>query len=121
MHQAYSTQARCLCNNAPSLLRLSFADVDFQKSELSSRAKSKFDAAFDQKHAGQICNFIESLPVEISSAVMHREGRYSLSMAVVQALHDLYGFQVDEKTLQQANHSALSLLKQEGFRRKRAK
>lgn len=118
-----TTPERELANLAsfPSILRLSFADVDFQNTELSIRAKGKINSAFNQKHAGQICDFIESLPSEICSVVVHCEGGYSRSTAVVQALHDLYGFQVNVETLKQANPSILSLLRKEGSRRNRAR
>lgn len=35
----------------PTLLRLSFADVDFLKLDLSIREKYKLDSAFNQQHA----------------------------------------------------------------------
>lgn len=105
----------------PSLLRLSFEDVDFQSSNLTARSKSKLNSAFNKEHAGKICDFIESLPAEIVSVVVHCEGGYSRSTAVVQALHDLYEFQVDAGTLKQANPSVLALLRQEVLRRKRAR
>ncbi|WP_232776572.1 hypothetical protein [Comamonas testosteroni] len=105
----------------PLTLRISFADVDFQNSELSSRAKCKLDLAFNQEHAWQIFAFIESLPAEISSVVVHCEGGYSRSTAVVQALHDLYQFDVDAETLKQANPSIVSLLRKEGLRPKQTR
>ena len=92
------------------LLRLSFADVDFLNPELSSRAKEKIPAAFTQAHAQQIRSFVEQLPPAITSVVVHCEGGFSRSCAVVLGLHKLYGFQVDMSDLEQANPSIVQVL-----------
>lgn len=107
--------------SSPTLLRLSFADVDFLKSDLSIRKKYKLDSAFNQQHAGQICDFVESLPAEIFSVAVHCKGGYSGSTAVVQALHDIYEFQVDADTLKQEKSSNLSILRKEDMRRNRSR
>lgn len=102
-----------------SMLRLSFTDVDFLNPEISKRAKEKVRQSFSLEQADQICAFIESLPSEISSVVVHCEGGYSRSTAVVQALHDLYGFHIDATTVQEANPSVLQLLLRVGQQRRR--
>lgn len=92
------------------LLRLSFADVDFLNPELSARAKEKIPAAFTQAHAQQIRSFIEQRPPTSSSVVVHCEGGFSRSCAVVLGLHKLYGYQVDMSELEQANPSIVQVL-----------
>lgn len=100
------------------LLRLSFADVDFLNPELSARAKEKIPAAFTQAHAQQIRSFIEQLPPTIESVVVHCEGGFSRSCAVVLGLHKLYGYQVDMSDLEQANPSIVRVLMQPPVKRK---
>lgn len=100
------------------LLRLSFADVDFLNPELSSRAKEKIPAAFTPAHAQQIRSFIEQLPPTISSVVVHCEGGFSRSCAVVLGLHKLYGYQVDLSDLEQANPSIVRVLMQPTAKKK---
>lgn len=92
------------------VLRLSFADVDFMNPELSARAREKLVEAFRPEHAEMIREFVEALPSEVATVVVHCEGGYSRSSAVALALHRLYGYQADIKELSQANPSVLHLL-----------
>lgn len=101
------------------LLRLSFADVDFLSPELSARAKEKIPAAFTEAHAQQIRSFIEQLPPIISSVVVHCEGGFSRSCAVVLCLHKLYGYQVELSDLEQANPSIVQVLMKEPAAKKK--
>lgn len=100
------------------LLRLSFADVDFLNPDISARAKEKIPTAFTQAHAQQIRSFIEQLPPTIKSVVVHCEGGFSRSCAVVLCLHKLYGYQVDLSDLEQANPSIVRVLMQPLAKRK---
>jgi predicted protein tyrosine phosphatase len=94
------------------LLRLSFADVDFLNPDLSERAKEKIPAAFTVGHADQIRSFIAQLPDAITSVVVHCEGGFSRSCAVVLALHKLHGYRVDLEELEKANPSIVHVLLQ---------
>ncbi|MGC8000895.1 hypothetical protein, partial [Salmonella enterica] len=69
------------------VLRLSFADVDFLNPDLSERARGKLAHAFTEEQAEAIRSFVEALPDEICSLVIHCEGGYSRSCAVAVALH----------------------------------
>lgn len=92
------------------LLRLSFADVDFLSTELSSQARAKLPEAFTAKQADEVRQFAESLPAEVHAVVIHCEGGYSRSCAIALALHRLYGYQVEMGRLIDANPSILSLM-----------
>ncbi|HBJ66937.1 hypothetical protein [Alcaligenes phenolicus] len=94
------------------LLRLSFADVDFLNPDLSARAKDKLPHAFKSTHAEQIRCFIDQLPGHVLSVVVHCEGGFSRSCAVVLSLHKLYGYEVDLSELAQANPSIVKVLMQ---------
>ncbi len=87
------------------VLRLSFADVDFLNPQLSSRAKEKLPHAFTAEHGSAILTFVEALPAEIASVVVHCEGGYSRSCAVAVGLHQLYGYHAELEHLVQANPS----------------
>lgn len=87
------------------ILRLSFADVDFMNPELSDRARSKLSNAFTEAQAQDICAFINALPNEIVSVVVHCEGGYSRSCGVAVALQQLYGYTVEPQYLSHANVS----------------
>lgn len=92
------------------VLRLSFADVDFLKPDLSERARGKLTQAFTNEHASDIRHFVEALPEDIRSVVIHCEGGYSRSCAVAVALHRLYGYQVSLQHLSDANPSIIRVL-----------
>ena len=64
------------------VLRLSFADIDFLKPDLTERARGKLAQAFTDEQASVIRRFVESLPDDIRSVVIHCEGGYSRSCAV---------------------------------------
>lgn len=87
------------------LLRMSFADVDFLNPDISDRARSRESSAFTKEQAAQILQFVESLPPQISSVVVHCEGGYSRSCAVALALHERYGYAVERERLREANQS----------------
>ena len=87
------------------VLRLSFADVDFLNPDLSARAKEKLPHAFTAEHGSAIRTFVETLPPEIASVVVHCEGGYSRSCAIAVALHRLYGYHAESPHLSQANPS----------------
>ncbi|ATG21067.1 hypothetical protein CO705_14905 [Ralstonia pickettii] len=92
------------------VLRLRFEDVDFLNPELSARAKKKLPHAFTAEHASAIRAFVETLPPEIESLVIHCEGGYSRSPAIALSLHLLYGFRAELQHLEQANPSILRVL-----------
>lgn len=91
-------------------LRLSFADVDFLNPDLSARAKEKLPHAFTAEHGSAIRTFVESLPSEIASVVVHCEGGYSRSCAIAVALHRLYGYHAELPHLSQANPSIVRVM-----------
>ncbi|CBJ42255.1 conserved protein of unknown function [Ralstonia solanacearum CFBP2957] len=92
------------------VLRLSFADVDFLNPELSARAKEKLPHAFTAEHGSAIRTFVETLPPEIASVVVHCEGGYSRSCAIAVALHRLYGYHAELPHLSQANPSIVRVM-----------
>lgn len=92
------------------VLRLSFADVDFLNPDLSARAKEKLPHAFTAAHGSAIRTFVETLPAEIASVVVHCEGGYSRSCAIAIALHRLYGYHAELPHLSQANPSIVRVL-----------
>ncbi|CAJ0783983.1 hypothetical protein [Ralstonia chuxiongensis] len=92
------------------VLRLSFADVDFLNPGLSARAKEKLPHAFTVEHGSAIRTFVETLPPEIASVVVHCEGGYSRSCAIAVALHQLYGYHAELPLLSQANPSIVRVL-----------
>lgn len=100
-------------NGCTHVLRLSFADVNFLSPDLSARAREKLPYAFKAEHRAAILSFVEALPTEISSLVVHCEG-YSRSSAVAVALHKLYGYQAELGQLSQANPSIVRTMI-EGF------
>ena len=92
------------------VLRLSFADVDFLNPDLSERARGKLAHAYTEEQAEAIRSFVEALPDEICSLVIHCEGGYSRSCAIALALHQLYGYQVELAHLTEANRSIVRVL-----------
>ncbi|HIH2751057.1 TPA: hypothetical protein ACYLN4_006884 [Burkholderia lata] len=92
------------------LLRLSFADVDFLSPNLSNKSRDKLAHAFTAKQAQAIHSFVEALPTEVLSVVVHCEGGYSRSCAIALALHKLYGYQVEIAHLPQANPSVVRMM-----------
>lgn len=92
------------------VLRLRFADVDFLNPELSARAKEKLPHAFTAEHASAIRTFVETLPPEIASVVVHCEGGYSRSCSIAVALYRLYGYHADLPHLSQANPSVVRVM-----------
>ena len=91
-------------------LRLSFADVDFLNPDLSARAKEKLPHAFTAEHGSAIRTFVENLPPEIASVIVHCEGGYSRSCAIAVALHRLYGYHAELPHLSQANPSIVRVM-----------
>ena len=92
------------------VLRLSFADVDFLNPHLSEKAQGKLVHAFTVEHGNDIRAFIEALPDEVASVVVHCEGGYSRSCAVAAALHRLYGYHAELQHLSQANASIIRVM-----------
>ncbi|WP_175770188.1 hypothetical protein [Burkholderia anthina] len=92
------------------LLRLSFADVDFLNPSLSKKARGKLVYAFTTEQARAIRAFVEALPDEVASVVVHCEGGYSRSCAIALALHRLYGYHAEIEHLSQANPSIVRLM-----------
>jgi len=92
------------------VLRMSFADVDFMNPELSARAKEKLADAFGPEHAATIREFVEGLPDDVATVVVHCEGGYSRSCAIALGLQRLYGYSADTQTLSKANRSVLALM-----------
>nr|WP_315593688.1 hypothetical protein [uncultured Cupriavidus sp.] len=96
------------------VLRLSFADVDFMNPELSARAREKLVDAFRPEHVERIRKFVEALPGEVATVVVHCEGGYSRSCAIALGLHRLYGWETDAELLAEANPTVLFLLARAG-------
>lgn len=92
------------------VLRLSFADVDFLNPDLSEKARGKLVHAFAVEHGNDIRSFIDALPDEVASVVVHCEGGYSRSCAVAVALHRLYGYQAELQYLSNANPSIVRVM-----------
>ncbi|MBW9105808.1 hypothetical protein [Paraburkholderia phenoliruptrix] len=92
------------------VLRLSFADVDFLKPDLSRKATKKLTQAFTREHAEMTRSFVASLPEEITAIVVHCEGGYSRSCAIALGLHQLYGYNVQMEHLAHANSSILRVM-----------
>ncbi|MHA6829377.1 hypothetical protein ACQUJV_24640 [Ralstonia pseudosolanacearum] len=92
------------------VLRLSFADVDFLNPDLSGKARGKLAHAFTDEHGQAIRSFVEALPGNISSIVIHCEGGFSRSCAVAIALHRLYGYRVELQHLSKANPSIVRMM-----------
>ena len=97
------------------LLRLSFADVDFKSKDLSPRAREKLPAAFKPSQAKEIIDFIDALPAEVQSVVVHCEGGFSRSCAVAQFLHDRLGYVGEPERLTEANRSVYETLIATGY------
>lgn len=97
------------------LLRLQFEDVDFLNPDLSKRSREKLPGAFTTEQAALIHGFVEGLPASVHSIVIHCEGGYSRSCAVVLGLHRLYGYQVEMGRLQNANPSVVRVLTAQGL------
>ncbi|RQZ59315.1 hypothetical protein [Burkholderia sp. Bp9004] len=92
------------------VLRLSFADVDFLNPSLSKKTRDKLAHAFTLEQAQSIRSFVEALPIEIVSVVVHCEGGYSRSCAIALALHRLYGYRAEIEHLSQANPSIVRMM-----------
>ena len=92
------------------LLRLSFSDVDFLSPSLSKKSRGKLAHAFTAEQAQAIRSFIETLPMEAVSIVVHCEGGYSRSCAIALALHQLYGYRAEIEHLSRANPSIVSMM-----------
>ncbi|AXW34806.1 hypothetical protein CJO88_16675 [Ralstonia solanacearum] len=92
------------------VLRLRFEDVDFLNPDLSARAKEKLPHAFTAEHSSAIRTFVETLPPEIASVVVHCEGGYSRSSAIAVALHRLFGYHAELPHLSNANPSIVRVL-----------
>lgn len=99
------------------MLRLSFADIDFNRKNLSARAKTKLDEAMRPAHAQQVLDFVGALPGDVHTLLVHCEGGYSRSCAIVSALHTLYGYPVEHERLTDANPSIIELLLNEATKR----
>ncbi|MCM3373166.1 hypothetical protein M3640_21130, partial [Bacillus velezensis] len=56
----------------------------------------KLARTFTAEQAQAIHSFVEALPIEIVSMVIHCEGGHSRSCAVALARHRLYGYQADQ-------------------------
>lgn len=92
------------------LLRLSFADVDFLNSSLSKKAQQKAQNAFTPSQASQILDFVNGLPGDVHSLVVHCEGGFSRSCAIALALHQRFGYLAEVERLSKGNPSVLQLM-----------
>ncbi|WON83105.1 MULTISPECIES: hypothetical protein [Chromobacterium] len=92
------------------LLRLSFADVDFLNPLLSKKAQQKAQNAFTPSQASQILDFVNSLPGDVHSLVVHCEGGFSRSCAIALALHQRFGYLAEVERLSKGNPSVLQLM-----------
>lgn len=97
------------------VLRLTCTDVDFLSPDLSKRAREKLAYAFTPEQGQAIRSFVQGLPVEVASLVVHCEGGYSRSAAVALALHRLFGYHAEAQHLAQANQSIVRVM-MEGVR-----
>ncbi|WP_288408902.1 hypothetical protein [uncultured Herbaspirillum sp.] len=66
---------------------------------------AKLPNRFSAEQAVQVLEFVEALPDNIRSIVVHCEGGFSRSCALVKALNALYGYSVDFEQLKEANPS----------------
>jgi len=98
------------------ILRLSFADVDFLSKKISSRSAKKFQGAFTRDQAMVVKSFVETLPSDIATIVVHCEGGFSRSCAIAVALNKLYGYEVDQKQLADANPSVVKTMLEVGLK-----
>ncbi|MCP1289673.1 hypothetical protein NK214_05660 [Chromobacterium sp. S0633] len=92
------------------VLRMSFADVDFLNPVLSDKARKKLAHAFTEEQRDAVCTFVEALPEEVSTLIIHCEGGYSRSCAIARALHQLYGYHVGQGHLLDANRSIVRVI-----------
>jgi len=92
------------------LLRLSFADVDFLSPSLSTKSRGKLVHVFTPEQAEEIHSFIEALPKDVVSVVVHCEGGYSRSCAIALALHRLYRYHAEIEHLSHANPSIVRIM-----------
>lgn len=92
------------------VLRLSFADVNFLSPELSLRAREKVPDAFTATQAQQIQEFVEGLPEDIVSIVVHCGAGQSRSCGIALGLHRLYGYQIEMERMENANPSVVKVL-----------
>ncbi len=92
------------------VLRLSFADVDFMNPNLSEKSTKKVTQAFTAEQARAVRQFVDCLPADITSVVVHCEGGYSRSCAIALGLHHLYGYRVEHERLTHANPSVFRVL-----------
>lgn len=92
------------------VLRLSFADVDSDRRDLSDRERKKLPDAFRPDQAAAVLQFLQGLPATVTSIVVHCEGGYSRSSAIVRGLAELYGYQDFAPHARSANPSVLALL-----------
>ncbi|WP_266180808.1 hypothetical protein [Dyella humicola] len=96
------------------MLRLSFADVDFDRRELSERARQKLPQAFQHEQAIAIHTFVRGLPPTVASIVVHCEGGFSRSSAIALGLANHYGYEAWVKDEASANRSVLNRLLEHG-------
>ncbi|WP_318036385.1 hypothetical protein [Cupriavidus pinatubonensis] len=92
------------------VLRLSFADVDFTNPNLSEKNKKRLVYAFTAEQARAVRQFVDCLPANITSVVVHCEGGFSRSCAIALGLHHLYGYRVEHERLTHANPSVFQVL-----------
>lgn len=96
------------------VLRLSFADVDFDRSDLSERARKKLSGAFRIDQARAVHQFVDELPAEIASVVVHCEGGFSRSSAIALGLSIRYRYLPQVPHADAANRSVLDLIVRTG-------
>lgn len=92
------------------LLRLYFSDVDFMKKDLSIRAKKNLLTAMTQEQAKEVIEYVSGLPVSIHTLIIHCAGGYSRSAGVAAALHEIFGYAVENEKLKEANSSVKKAL-----------
>ena len=96
------------------LLQMSFSDVAFRSSELTSRSSKKLAIAITKKQALEIHAFVNGLSDEIHTLLVHCEGGFSRSCGVAFALYELYGYSVEMERLNDANQSVTKILVEVG-------
>ncbi|WP_322039860.1 hypothetical protein [Burkholderia diffusa] len=71
---------------------------------------SVYETLAGPEQAQAIHSFVEALPMEVLSVVVHCEGGYSRSCAIALALHWLYGYEAEIEHLSQANPSVVQMM-----------
>ena len=92
------------------VLRLSFADVDYLNPNFRNKRNDDLDYRFKKADAKAIWSFIDALPSEITTIIVHCEGGFSRSCAIALALYRSCGYMVNFSALNNSNPSVVKLM-----------